>query len=38
MKVKVITAKGEWVVECESFPCMENIYQNVSFGNIQQKF
>lgn len=37
MEAKVITAKGEWVVECKSFPSMENIYQNISFGNIQQK-
>jgi len=37
MEVKVITSKGEWFVECSSFPSIENIYQNISFGNIPQK-
>ena len=37
MEAKVITAKGEWIVECKNFPYMENIYQITSFGNVQHK-
>lgn len=37
MQLKLITAKGEFLVNYEKNPYMENIYDDVCFGNIKQK-
>lgn len=37
MQLKLITAKGEFLIECEKNPSIENIYKNISYGSMQQK-